>query len=649
MRRALDLRMPSVWILTAASLVAPSWIYAEEQEPIEVSVYAKRVANEDPALTYAAPVSTLRFEPLVDLQERNSGEAQGDLAIRGGTFETSGLRLGAATILDPQTGHYLTEIPLDPFMLGTVQRVTGLDNAELGFNNGSGSVVWGFAPITETTASARLGFGDFATNVQSAYIASPIGEDGVGCDVGAAHSESNGTREDGDQDFSRVSGRCQILTDSSQTDLIAGYNDKSFSWRYLYALRELHDLVGSSGVESESLHTTLVMVNHRMFYGSGEAGSTDLRAPRLVANTEESGGFFEFAPVFRRNRDNYEFDVAQPGLFNPYEHTTETSGLNMRGEHREGSAGLRYSAQSLYEDVDSTALTSGEYLSRSRWRGTLVPTYAVDLDGENAEVVFALGVAYGDSNRSDGRLSPLSEISLINARADNDWEALTASVTQMTELPGFTAIGSSPSAGLFRGNQDLAQTLSTTYELSAEVERPSFGAEAAVFYRRDDNLVDWTYKEGVQPFAARTANSVDVGVTGTELSAHHAGDWHALYLGYFFLHQTSRYDVDADVDASFYAMNFPKHRVTSAVVLSPTDLIDLRFDVEWREQEPNSLRTSSDNTYSLGALSATLKIPGFEQLGLSFVVDNLWNENFEEVPGVPGVGRAAGVFLTGRI
>ena len=74
-------------------------------------VYSPSVANQEPAGTFAMPVSALRYEPLVDIEPRNMAEAQSDVTIRGDTFENTGLQVGALSIFDPQTGHYLTELP----------------------------------------------------------------------------------------------------------------------------------------------------------------------------------------------------------------------------------------------------------------------------------------------------------------------------------------------------------------------------------------------------------------------------------------------------------------------------------------------------------------------------------------------------------
>ena len=52
-------------------------------------------------------------------------EAQGDISIQGGTFENTGVQVGSATLLDPQTEHYSTELPIAPEMLGEPRVLTG--------------------------------------------------------------------------------------------------------------------------------------------------------------------------------------------------------------------------------------------------------------------------------------------------------------------------------------------------------------------------------------------------------------------------------------------------------------------------------------------------------------------------------------------
>ncbi|OYU98672.1 MAG: TonB-dependent receptor, partial [Verrucomicrobiales bacterium VVV1] len=112
----------------------------------ELTVSA-RVANQVPVGTYGMPVSALRYEPQVDLQTRSLGEAQADLTIRGGTFETVGFRLGGISLGDPQTGHYLAEIPVATEMLTQPRVGTGASLSRDSINATSGLVSYGWRPV----------------------------------------------------------------------------------------------------------------------------------------------------------------------------------------------------------------------------------------------------------------------------------------------------------------------------------------------------------------------------------------------------------------------------------------------------------------------------------------------------------------------
>src|SRR5476651_1456434 len=100
-----------------------------------VTVFSPSVANQAPAGTFAMPVSALRYEPLVDIEPRNMAEAQSDVTIRGDTFENTGLQVGALSIFDPQTGHYLMELPIAPVMTLGAPSITGAEQATESMNS----------------------------------------------------------------------------------------------------------------------------------------------------------------------------------------------------------------------------------------------------------------------------------------------------------------------------------------------------------------------------------------------------------------------------------------------------------------------------------------------------------------------------------
>ena len=130
----LSLLYPSLW---AGAAVADATEGGGEitEEINEITVSAQRVANTRPAGTYASIATTLRFDPLTELQSRGLAEGQSDVTVRGGVFENTGFKLGAVTVMDPQTGHYVAGLPVDPALLSTPAILQGIDSAVEGFNS----------------------------------------------------------------------------------------------------------------------------------------------------------------------------------------------------------------------------------------------------------------------------------------------------------------------------------------------------------------------------------------------------------------------------------------------------------------------------------------------------------------------------------
>ena len=157
----------------------------------------------------------------------------------------------------------------------------------------------------------------------------------------------------------------------------------------------------------------------------------------------------------------------------------------------------------------------------------------------------------------------------------------------------------------------------------------------AIFYRRDRDLVDWTYSSGA-PFS-RQANDVNINVLGAQLLFSESWNDLSITAAYNFLDKDSDYG-GATVDASFYALNFARHRATLAVQYPITDDIELRLDNEYRLQESNPLRTSSAESY-LASASLIWAPSGDRGFRFSSSVENLTDEDFQQFPGTPASGR----------
>lgn len=595
-------------LVACGALPASSW--AADDAPYELpkyTTYSEQVANQTPVTSYAAPVSGLRFEPRVDVQSRNFAEAQADVTIRGDIFENTGFKLGAVPLYDPQTGHYFAEIPVAPAMLESPRILTGLDNALAGLNAGVGSVASAWRPI-EQRGELSLASGEFGTNRVGLYqglVGGDIFGRTLATDVELSRSKSDGSVPFGDHDFERASGRLQWRGANSQTDLFAGVQHKFFGWPDLYTPFGVN--------ETEDLHTGLFLLNHRQWTSADE--------------------YWEVGAAYRRNDDDYEFNRAVPGQFNPYQHTTHTQSFALEGRRALPAlpqGHLSYAVQVMRDGLQSTALTFGRFNTRNYLKLSLLPEGR--FTSPAGDVVVRAGASYDDTNRDSSAVSPLVGFEFAG-RSGIRWHG---EYSETTQVPTYTALNSAPAAGLFRGNALLGRETSRNLEFGATGRVGGWSVSGAAFYRWDDNLVDWTFTRAVP--AARKANAVDTGTAGFELVASRKTARSQLTLGYTALGKTADYG-SAAVDASFYALNYARHRLTAAVVLQLGGGFELRSDNEFRVQEKNRLRVAGGDHAVLSSLGLYYLPPRLRGLELSLLVDNLWDSAFQDVPGVPAARR----------
>jgi hypothetical protein len=577
-----------------------------------LTIDGQQTANRAPATTYASPVSNLEFDPRIDLQSRNMAEAQGDVTVRGGIFENTGFRVGSATLLDPQTGHYFAELPIAPEMLRPPEVLTGSENALLGFNSTVATIDYDWRPIREG-GSLTVGGGEHDLNFQRLYQAfsRPLDADGAwlwGIEAELSRSESDGTIAFGDHDFERGSARLQLRGPNSQTDFLAGYQAKNFSWPNMYTPPNPPFL---DAIEFERLKTRLFFLNHRQEY--------------------DTESWFELSAYHRRHTDDYLLDATSFDF--PIAHETEVDSVGGSGWHQfDPRWGLHYAFQWAGDAIRSTSLEAGPFTSRESFKASFLPRYRLRLDPDTT-LDLRFGLNWDYSNRDGGKSTPNADITWTRRDANGDSERIRLSFAEATQVPGYTAIGGSETSGVFRSNQSLGRESSQNIELALEIRRAQWTLQTAAFYRRDRDLVDWTF--GNDPFA-RSANPVDIDTTGFEaIATHQWGDLETV-ASYAYLHKDEDYG-EASIEGSFYALNFPEHRATLGLIWRPLPELELRVDNEWRHNRDNPLRGSADSAI-FTHLAASYYPRWADGLELFLAVDNLWDDDFEDVPGTPGRG-----------
>lgn len=568
-----------------------------------------KTANTRPVATYETPISNLDFDPRVDMQARNMAEAQGDLSIRGGTFENTGIQVGSATIMDPQTGHYTTELPIAPEMLGEPKVLTGAVNALLGFNSSVGTVSYSWSEMTYG-GSLTLGGGDHDLNFQRLHNAwtgsyNDSKDWTWGAEIEGSRSESDGTIPFSDHTFNRTSGRIQFIGPDSQTDLFAGYQHKKFGQYGMYT----GDLYTAfNPYEFENIKTRLFLFNHRVDYGNDS--------------------LWEVTSYHRRNNDHYYFNRFAPD--DRFVHESKVNALSISGLHEfDSQFTISYAIQSASDEIESTALMNGPFTNRNYHKISLLPEYRYEI-AKDEDIIFKAGASWEDTNRNKGRVSPIAEISRLKEMNSGRSEKIYISYAESVQFIGYGAIGGI--GGLFQSNPNLTKETSRNLEVGYQLENKLWTLHGAAFHRRDDDLADWTYVGT----AARSAENLDLETFGVEFLA--SRDWGSLQvmLSYGYLSKKEDYG-NLIIDGSFYALNFPKHRFTLGVIWDPVDSFQIRVDNEWRDQHNNSLRKGpNESLYS--HLVASYYPSNLNALEIFLAYDKPWDEDFQDIPGTPGRG-----------
>jgi outer membrane receptor for ferrienterochelin and colicin len=292
---------------------------------------------------------------------------------------------------------------------------------------------------------------------------------------------------------------------------------------------------------------------------------------------------------------------------------------------------LNYSAQITADQVSSAKLSTAPFQSRTYYKLSFLPEYRLSV-AENQQFTLSLGGSFDDTNRNDSECSPIVEIQWSEDIESGGRNSLSFSYVESTQLIGYNGIA--PGGTFFAGDADIKRENSSNLEFGAQISRVDWSFEGALFYRWDDDLVDWTYE--ADKTKVRKAKNVDIETFGIELIGTKRWKTIEAIASYSFLDKDEDYG-DASIDASFYALNFAKHRITLGAIWTPSERIEVRIDNEWRSQEDNALRRS-DNEALFTHIGMSFFPAQCNGLELFAAVDNAWNDDYEEVPGTPGRG-----------
>ncbi len=564
----------------------------------------------------------LRYVPGVEVQSRGPMGAQGDITIRGGTFQQVLVILDGIRLNDPLTGHFNSYIPISPAEIDRIEVLKGASSAIYG-TEAVGGVVH---IISKTFAAkkqnnghkinAQLTAGDFGLfNTQAGFS---MHQKNTTASVGVLTNNAKGQQLRGTKGYfnlTTVSASIkQQLNEHTSVAYRFGYDDRDFNAQNFY-----------SGRPSDTATEAVVSRWHH-----------------LKLQHQKGKHDFSFDAGYKQADDVYRFNKSLSANVN-------------------NSSLAQALALHSYSVSDNTSITSGiQFISRkiiSNDRGNHEVSNAGSFIILNQKIGQALqlnpGIRVDWNERSGWELIPQ-----LNASYRYESFLFRGNVGRTTRDADFTErFNNYNRTGLKSGrigNPDLNSETSISYEIGADYFiNSSLKISTTWFERFQENLIDYvltTYadmprKDNLDPLPpvnvpgpnryelAKNINKVNTSGIETDIQYNHQfNEKQTLTAGLGFVWMRS-YSSDSipSIYVSNHArelLNFNVRYRNKNIALSTTGL----FKARRPQQAPAGLSVGITPNYFILNTRVDLFLLK-DKLGVFIQADNLFNRRYSDLLG----------------
>ena len=515
----------------------------------------------------------------VDVQRRGGPGTQGDISIRGSSFQQTLVLLDGIRMNDPQTAHHNLDLPLSVYDIERLDVLRGPYSPVYGPDAYAGAVNIVTSRPDRDRAAARLGLGEYAS--WSALASCDRKWSGFGQRLTLEKDASGGFRKGTDSRTENLFSRSTLDVPGGEVNISLGYLDKDF---------------GAS-----------------RFYGtaiSGEREHTRTRFASIAPKFGEEGALtIEPKAYFRRHDDRFSYLYGSTRYAN--RHITDVSGGELRVKKEMGplgtlSAGGDYSG----EKIDSSNIGGHGTVRKAVFAG-----YAASLP---------LGADIDASVRRDHhsswgwQTSPALRLGLALSSEAKLW-ALTG---RAFRAPSFTELYYHDPSNI--GNAALKPEKSVSYETGLDWKPgKELRLRAAAYRRNESDLLDWTRPGTSGPWTANNIGKVKV--SGFEGGLESGTGPLRAALNYSYIYK----DSSAKAYASKYSMRYARHKAGLALKYSLPREAGLALNL-------SAVKRVKEKGYVLADTEFSKKYGNFEATA---GVTNLLNADYEEIPGAGAPGR----------
>jgi iron complex outermembrane receptor protein len=442
--------------------------------PLTFSSLARSVVLIDEQKIKGLPVNNIqdvmKYIGGMDFKSRGVEGVQGDVSIRGGTFEQTLILINGMRTSDPQTGHHNLNIPVSLDNVERIEILKGQGSRIFGPNAFSGAINIITKKSTSPFLSLSVLGGNhslYETGIAASY---PIGI--TGNSISFTREKSDGHRLNTDFDITNFSLQHNISTKLYNVNLFFGYNDKKFGANSFY----------SNLFPNQWEHTTTKLLNGSVDFSFGDF----LLSPKIF---------------WRRNDDDFFLDHNRPD-WNRNIHQTNSYGAEIQS-----SLKTQFGTTSFGGEIGNDRITSSNLGEHSRTRGGF---FAEQVFEPLEEFTSSVGFFVYNYSGIGWKFWPGVDIAYrLNERAK-----VFASAGKAFRMPTFTDLYYKSPANI--GNPDLTYEETINYEVGFSFQQNIFQTDVSFFLKDGKNLIDWVRADNLSPWKVENVTSVKT--YGLELS-----------------------------------------------------------------------------------------------------------------------------------
>lgn len=502
------------------------------------------------------------------------GLAQQDLSIRGSSYSGTGLSLNGINLKVPYSAHYHSELPMYWPLLSDSEARTGLDNIS-GYLLGTSALL---IPLLEP----QLGMG-ISMGTDERYNVSLFGGTGnIGGYVDWEKARSI-DYDKNDMERSTAGALVQFMKNDWQFDILSAGQRKEYGAQGYYGIPE--NVYAEERTEDALLYAGAT---------KGDLNNSYIRAG--VALREFDHQYRIPTDVFSSDVDSQFGSVMVEGRTLEIQHIA----LNLRGDLE-------------YEGID------GDIGNHHRTRGSILILPEARFER------FTVKAGLNSVFQTDEAAEWLPQAGIDFHATDNTM--LFTAYSETVQQPDFQSLFYSDP--YHTGTTDLGLQHAQNIEMGLhQYLSAKLDWQASAFYRRQENAQDWVKSTAAN--VAWTANDLGMlDVLGVDAKVNYlAADELKIQLYYQWIMKD-----DYDFYAGLYELDYPEHLLGLSGFWQITPEVQLIGSQTLRHQTDNNARNSNDfgAVASLGLHYA----PGFaNNVRLSFLVENLWDTDFQSIPGL---------------